>query len=211
MRRPEFIAQQSRHPTGLLGWVIGHIMSFETAATNDRALALLELKPGDRVLDVGCGHGRTIERAAEAVGVEGFVAGIDASEEMLRMATRRCQRLIDAGRVRLTLADSASIPHPDESFDKVLTVHTLYFWDDPRRHLRELHRVLRSGGRLVVGFHPRGTVTTRSCPESVYTLYEVGEVGSLLRDVDFTDVSFQTTGRVALACARRESAVQARP
>lgn len=185
-------------------------MSFETAATNDKALALLELKQGDRVLDVDCGHGRTIKRAAETVGGDGFVGGIDASEAMLRIATRRCQRLIDAGRAQLTLADSASIPYPDESFDKVVTVHTLYFWNDPRRHLRELHRVLRPEGRLVVGFHPRGMVTTRSCPESVYTLYEVGEVGSLLREVDFTDVSFQTSGRVALACARRESTVQHR-
>jgi ubiquinone/menaquinone biosynthesis C-methylase UbiE len=179
-------------------------MSFETAATNDQALALLELQQGDRVLDVGCGHGRTIERAAETVGDDGFVGGIDASEQMLRIATRRCQRLIDAGRVRLTLADSARLPHPDESFDKAVTVHTLYFWDDPRRHLRELHRVLRPGGRLVVGFHSKGTATTSTCPESVYTLYEVGEVGSLLRDADFTDVSFQTSGRVALARARRE-------
>src|SRR5688572_6979821 len=185
-------------------------MSFETAATNDKALALLELEQGDRVLDVGCGHGRTIERAAKTVGEDGLVGGIDASEAMLRIARGRCQRLIDAGRVRLTLADSASIPYPDESFDKLVTVHTLYFWDDPRRHLRELHRVLRPGGRLVVGFHPKGTVTTRSCPESVYTLYEVGAVGSLLRDVDFTDVSFQTSGRVALACARRESRGQPR-
>jgi ubiquinone/menaquinone biosynthesis C-methylase UbiE len=139
------------------------------------------------------------------------VASTRPKRQMLQMATRRCQRLIDAGRVRLTLADSATIPYPDESFDKVVTVHTLYFWDDPRRHLRELHRVLRPGGRLVVGFHPKDTGTRSSFPESVYTLYEVGEVGSLLRDVDFTDVSFQTTGRVALACARRESAVQARP
>jgi len=134
-------------------------MSFETAATNDQALALLELKKGDRVLDVGCGHGRTVERAAEMVGEDGRVVGIDASEEMLRMATRRCQRLIDVGRVRLTLTDSGSIPHPDESFDKAVTVHTLYFWDDPRQHLRELHRVLRPGGCLVVGFHPKGTGT----------------------------------------------------
>lgn len=62
----------------------------------------------------------------------------------------------------------------------------------------------------MVGFHPKGTGTSGNFPESVYTLYEVGEVGSLLRDADFTDVSFQTTGRVALACVRRESVVQAR-
>ena len=204
MRRPEFIARQSRHPTGMLGWIIGHIMAFETAGTNDNALALLELKKGDRVLDVGCGHGRTVERAAEMVGDDGFVVGIDASEEMLRMATRRCQRLIDSRHVRLTLADSASIPYPDESFDKVVTVHTLYFWDDPRRHLHELHRVLRPGGSLVVAFHPKGTPATTSFPASVYSFYDVEEVGALLRLTGFQDVAFAgSVGEVTLARARR--------
>jgi ubiquinone/menaquinone biosynthesis C-methylase UbiE len=179
-------------------------MSFETAATNDKALAVLHVKKGDRVLDVGCGHGRTVERAAEMVGDTGLVAGIDASEEMLRMAARRCQRLIDAGRVRLTLADSASIPYPDGSFEKVVTVHTLYFWDDPRRHLRELHRVLRTGGCLVVGFNPRGTAATTNFPASVYSFYDVAQVCDLLREAGFADVAFEGSGGdVTLAHARR--------
>jgi len=67
-------------------------MSFETAAANDEALKVLGLEPGDRVLEVGFGHGRTIERAAALV-PGGFVAGIDTSEEMLQMATRRCRPL----------------------------------------------------------------------------------------------------------------------
>ena len=204
MRRPEFIARQSRHPTGILGWVIGHIMSFETAATNDQALALLELKQGDRVLDVGCGHGRTVERAAMMVGDDGLVVGIDASEEMLRMATRRCQRVVEAGRVRLALANSASIPYPDESFDKIVTVHTLYFWDDPRRHLGELYRVLRPGGCLVVGFHPKGATATTSFPESVYSFYDVEEVEALLRQVGLQDVAVEgSAGEALVARARR--------
>jgi len=204
MRRPEFIARQSRRPSGFLGWVIGYIMSFETAATNDEALARLEVKKGDRVLDVGCGHGRTVERAAEMVG-DGLVVGIDASEEMLRMATRRCQHLIDAGRVQVALADSASIPYPDEYFDKLITVHTLYFWDDPRRHLRELHRVLRIGGRMAVGFHGKETAVATSFPASVYTFYGVDEVCALLRDVGFEEVMGieQSVGEVTLAIGHR--------
>jgi len=204
MRRPEFIARQSRRPRGVLGWLIGHIMSFETASTNGQALALLELKAGDRVLDVGCGHGRTVERAAQMVGEDGLVVGIDASDEMVRMATRRCQRLIDAGRVRLTLADSASIPYPDESFDKVVTVHTIYFWDDPRRHLRELYRVMRVGGRLVVGFHAKETAVAAGFPDSVYSFYRVQEVGGMLRDAGFHDVDCgRSVGQATLGCARR--------
>ena len=204
MWRPEFIARQSRRPRGLLGWLIGHIMSFETASTNEEALGLLAVQSGDRVLDVGCGHGRTVERAAQMVGEAGLAVGIDASEEMLRMATRRCQRLVATGLVQLVLADSASIPYPDESFDKVVTVHTLYFWDDPRRHLGELHRVLRAGGVLVVGFHAKGTAAAASFPASVYTFYDVDEVATLLRDADFKGVECRRpTGDVTLACARR--------
>jgi ubiquinone/menaquinone biosynthesis C-methylase UbiE len=194
MRRPEFIARQSSRPSGVLGWLIGTIMSFETAGTNDQALGLLELQRGDRVLDVGCGHGRTVERAAQMVGDGGLVVGIDASDEMLRMATRRCRPLIDAGRVRLALADSASIPYPEASFDKAVTVHTIYFWDDPRRHLRELRRVLRSGGRLVVGFHAKETAAATSFPESVYRFHSAQDVEGMLRDAGFRDVD---CGRLA--------------
>jgi len=67
MRRPEFIARQSSHPTGMLGWIIGSIMSRETAALNATVLDALELRPTDRILEVGFGHGRTIERAAAIV------------------------------------------------------------------------------------------------------------------------------------------------
>src|SRR6185503_11433072 len=178
MRRPEFIARQSRCPSGLLGWVIGHIMSLETAAANEEALKLLELAPSDRVLEVGFGHGRTVERAA-AMAVSGLVAGIDGSEEMVRMATRRCRRLIDEGRVRLVLADSAHIPYPDGFFDKAFAIHTIYFWSDPTLHLRELHRVLRHGGRLVLGFHTKDAAAA-SFPETVYTFHAADDVQRLL-------------------------------
>src|SRR5215471_2910601 len=98
MRRPEFIARQSSHPTGMLGWIIGNIMSHETAALNASVLGALELQPTDRVLEVGFGHGRTIERAA-AIVTNGFVAGIDVSETMVRMAARRCRRFLERERV----------------------------------------------------------------------------------------------------------------
>jgi SAM-dependent methyltransferase len=202
MRRPEFIARQSRRPSGLLGWVIGTIMSFETAGTNDEALELLGLQGGDRVLDAGCGHGRTVERASQLVGDDGLVVGIDASAEMLRMATRRCRRLIDAGRVRLALADSSSIPYPDETFDRLVTVHTIYFWDDPRRHLRELRRVLRPGGRIVLGFHAKGTAAAASFPPNVYRFHSASDVEGMLREAGFRDVDCgQLAGEVTLGRA----------
>jgi ubiquinone/menaquinone biosynthesis C-methylase UbiE len=178
-------------------------MSLETAGANEEALRLLALEPGDRLLEVGFGHGRTVERAAAMVG-EGLVAGIDASEEMVRMATRRCRRLIEAGRVQLALADSASIPYPDRSFDKAYTIHTIYFWDDPGRHLRELGRVLRDGGRVVVGFHAKKQAIAADFPVSVYSFYTTEEVRLMLRQTGFEDVRVEhSAGGVALAIGQR--------
>jgi ubiquinone/menaquinone biosynthesis C-methylase UbiE len=196
MRRPEFIARQSRRPTGLLGRIIGAVMSYETAAANEEALKLLGLQPADRVLEVGFGHGRTIERAAALV-PDGFVAGIDASREMVDMATRRCRWLIEAGRVRLALGDSANIPFADGFFDKACGVHTIYFWADPKSHFRELRRVLREDGRLVLGFRPNADA---AFPDAVYTFYVPDEVRGLLEDCGFTRVQ-TSAGSSGLALA----------
>ena len=78
-----------------------------------------------------------------------------------------------------------------EYFDKVLAVHTIYFWADPLEHLREVHRVLKNGGIFVLGFRPRGEAGTDNFPPSVYTFHSADEVHSMLAAAGFTaaDVS----------------------
>ena len=203
VRRPNFIARQSRCPTGLLGRLIGYIMSAETATANDQALTLLDLQPSDRVLEVGFGHGRTIERAATALAT-GFIAGIDLSEEMVRMAERRCRRLIRHGKVALKVGNSDHLPFPDQHFDKALSVHTVYFWAEPEAHLREIRRVLADGGRLVLGFHSREDKMAADFPASVYTFYTADEVAGLLEASGFEAVHLaHASGGVITATAYR--------
>ena len=99
MKRPVFIARQSARPSGLIGRVIAGIMAHETSDLNEHAVRLLGPSPFDRVLEVGFGHGRTIERLASVVN-NGRVCGIDVSESMLNMAVRRNRRAIAEGRSR---------------------------------------------------------------------------------------------------------------
>jgi SAM-dependent methyltransferase len=207
MRRPDFIARQSRCPSGLLGRLIGYIMSAETAVANKQALTLLGLTPSDRVLEVGFGHGRTIEQAA-AVLTTGFVAGIDLSEEMVRMAERRCRRLIRDGKVAVTVGNSDRLPFPDQHFDKALSVHTVYFWTDPIAHLREIRRVLRDGGRFVLGFRSKEDKAAEEFPESVYTFYTGEQVRRLLEESGFRGVELtSTSGGLLMATAFRGGSV----
>jgi ubiquinone/menaquinone biosynthesis C-methylase UbiE len=188
MRRPEFIARQSGCPRGLLGRLIGRIMAAETAGANEEALELLQVQRGDRVLEVGFGHGRTIARAAELAGDTGVVTGIDCSHDMVRMARTHCATLIARGRVVLDEGDSAQLSYPERTFDRVLSVHTIYFWPDPLHDLRECHRVLKPGGRFVLGFRDAADEHAADFPANVYRFYTAQQVCELLRAAGFRSV-----------------------
>jgi SAM-dependent methyltransferase len=184
MQRPEFIARQSGCPTGWLGRVLARVMAFETAAANQAALDLLRLADADRVLEIGFGHGRTIEHVAAQV-PRGFVAGVDHAETMLRSAQRRCRALLAEGRIQLHCADSAGLPFPDACFNKALAVHTLYFWRPPSPHLREIRRALVAGGRLVLAYRPAGSRGAAAFPDSIYTFHAPEDVHALLAAAGF--------------------------
>ncbi len=161
-------------------------MALETAGANQTAVELLELRPTDHVLEVGFGHGATVARVASAVS-RGHVAGVDVSEEMLRLASCRNRVEIDRGLVALRLASAERLPYPDGRFDKVLSVHTLYFWHEPERALSEIRRVLKTPGRFVLAWR-HDPQALRSFPETVYRFHDEERVLELLARAGFPSV-----------------------
>ena len=200
MKRPVFIAQQSARPSGLIGRVIAGIMARETADFNEQAIRLLQPSPSDWVLEVGFGHGRTIERLASVV-TDGRVCGIDVSEDMLNVAVRRNRRGVADGRVELHKGDCASMPFDAARFDRALSVHTLYFWSDPAACLQEIRRVLRPGARLVLGFLRADSPRRMRFPSEVYTFYDDEAVRTMWRPPDSNRFQLSRTGEASLATA----------
>lgn len=160
-------------------------MAFETADANTAAVELLDLQPTDQVVEVGFGHGATIALIAAKL-ARGYVAGVDISEAMLRQATRRNHAAIRRGLVEVRLAASEQLPYPEARFDKALSVHTLYFWHDPRHALAEVRRVLKPGGRLVLAWR-HDAEALRSFPRAVYRFHDAESVRRLLRSAGFAD------------------------
>jgi ubiquinone/menaquinone biosynthesis C-methylase UbiE len=177
-------------PTGVLGRLGGHIM----ASMNDNAGAwvvdLLEIKPNDRVLEVGFGPGMVIRRLLDLASA-GYVAGIDISEEMVRQAKARNLDAVQSGRAELRQGSVANLPFPDGSFDKALAINSMQVWADPVEGLRELRRVLKDDGQIALGF----TAHSGQTPEGVTSkLRTVGfsEWRLRERDGDFCASAWKT-------------------
>jgi ubiquinone/menaquinone biosynthesis C-methylase UbiE len=135
-------------PAGVIGRVAGERMARQHEVEAAWTVSLLALTPTDRVLEIGCGAGRALELAAREV-PGGQVIGIDLSLTMVRAARRRNAPAIRAGTVVVEQGDVTHLPFVDDHFDKVLSIHSIYFWPDRARALEELRRVLRPGGVLV--------------------------------------------------------------
>jgi SAM-dependent methyltransferase len=118
------------------------IESFETQ------LKLMDLKPGHRVLDIGCGIGDRVADFAKIVGDDGYVVGTDLSNAMVIASKER--HTASGLPLEFHVANALEQPFPDASFDRIRTERVLLYIKETPSVLREFHRLLKTGGILVV-------------------------------------------------------------
>lgn len=110
--------------------------------SNKRLVRFAQLGPGDHVLDIGCGPGAAVRRAAR-IAVAGSATGVDASPSMVAIARRRSKTVPNAA---FEVGAAEALPFEDQRFSHVWSIHAFHHWNDPDAGLAECWRVLAPGG-----------------------------------------------------------------
>ena len=176
------LAAQLGHPRGVPGRVIGRMLNRSNKAAIAAAVDALEIPSGAVVADFGFGGGIGIELLLDRLGDSGQVHGIDRSTTMLAAAAQRFSHEITTGRLALHQAPIERLPLATGSVDAAITLNTLYFIADLAGALNELARVLKPGGRLVIGLGDPDAMARQTVTAHGFGLRSIAQVTDALRD-----------------------------
>lgn len=191
MEAKEFAAQL-RKPIGEGGIAIGNMMNQGNAVINDLTFnQAAKIKP-ESLLEIGFGNGKLIPLVIKTTGIK-FYKGIDYSTDMVKEAEVFNIDLIENKIVELSEGNFEKINYPDNSFDAVISVNTIYFIPNLTEAFKEAYRVLKPGGMISLGIRPKTKIQKLNLPftQFEFTFYDAEEVKELLQTTGFEDIEWE--------------------
>ena len=185
------LAKQLANPSGFVGGIMAVNMNRSDSDLNRETIGLLNIKLGDRILEVGFGGGAAIGQMARLV-ENGLVAGIDISESMVQRGLARFKKHVSRGTVQLKRADASQIPYETGYFDKACSVMSVFFWREPVACLKEINRVLKSGGRMVLAVRAKEWMDRFPPARHGFAVYNDDQLWGLFNEAGFSDIRTET-------------------
>jgi SAM-dependent methyltransferase len=200
-----YVLRQVRKPDRWLGRRFAGAMNLTHSDLTDWGLGHVSIGSRFAILDVGCGGGRTVQKLA-ALAPAGRVCGVDYAAGSVAVSRGLNAALIEAGRVRIERAAVSKLPFADAEFDLVTAVETHYYWPDLGADMREVGRVVKPGGTVLLvaeiyqgGRHGALERLVMKAPRA--TLLSVEEHRALLAAAGFGDVQVIEEGKKGWICA----------
>jgi ubiquinone/menaquinone biosynthesis C-methylase UbiE len=181
------LGHQLQEPAGLAGKIVGHAMRFLNARPNRLAVAALDIRASDIILELGCGPGHAISLMTRQT-TASLIHGVDRSFTMLAQARMRNREAVRNGQVRLYRSAFEALPFPAQSIDKILAVNIAYFWRDAGAVLNEMRRVLRPDGAVVIYVTDASSMRRwKFADPETHRLFNRDELAKILRIGGFAD------------------------
>ncbi|OBG63069.1 methyltransferase domain-containing protein [Mycobacterium sp. E3339] len=192
------VAGQLGRPHGVVGRGVALLLNRGNRQAVAGAVEATEVTAGNAVADIGFGGGLGLELLLRRVGPQGRVHGVEIAEDMLARARARFAAQIAAGTLTLENGSLTALPIDEGSLDAAITVNTVYFVTDLDAACAELARVLRPGGRAVLGIGDPDAMARLPFTAYGFTLRPVADVVASLRRAGLEDVEQRRLADVAV-------------
>lgn len=173
------LAGQLRRPNGAAGIDVANMMNENNMGMTRHSINRLGLSEGDRVLELGHGNGGHIDYLMNQAGRLHYT-GLEMSELMTEEARRLNQKWVENGQAAFFLYDGDKTPFSDNSFEKMFTVNTIYFWKEPTELLSEIHRITADGAWFNITFAQKAFMQTLPFVQFGFELYDTQKVEKLV-------------------------------
>lgn len=184
------LAEQLSNPQGDFGLQVAKEMHKSNFGMTQSTLNSLGLKPGDQILEIGHGNAAHLEYLL-SLSEEISYTGLEISKTMHSEARALNSHLAKEGMIRFNRYEGEKIPFKDNSFTKIFTVNTVYFWLDPLAFAKEIQRVLNPAGRLSLAFAQRGFMEMLPFTRFGFQLYDTQGLVNLLEKAGFSVVAIE--------------------
>lgn len=184
----EEIASQLRQPEGETGIKVGESMNASNEHICKNAYLQASFEDQQNVLEIGMGNGLFIAKILDQYPNMNFT-GADFSKTMVDASISNNSKHINEGRLNFVEASIESLPFDDNSFDRIVTVNTLYFWPNPLQNCKELLRILKPEGKLIIGYRHSDFMNKIPFTEFGFTKYTDLETEKLMLDAGFKNIS----------------------
>ena len=202
------LTENAVKPEGFWGKLMIRSMNKGHHELTDWALEHVKISNGLTVLDVGCGGGRTVSKLCQRVG-SGKVYGIDYSQLCVQKSEKLNRKSILCQKAVIKQASVSQLPFEDDTFDLVTAIETYYFWPDKQGDLKEILRVLKPGGTLLLVFEMLKTDAEPDKWKRVEDRLNIKavsreEIENALHSAGYTNVKSYTAGGTSRLCATAE-------
>lgn len=183
-RLSKYIGSQFGNPRGFIGKICCLAMNI----INRKMYHSIANKLTDEkiILDIGYGNGYLISKIYKRTKAK--IYGIDISLDMLKTATKRNQKGIEKGDIKLAVGDCCSLEFDDKLFDVVSTVNTIYFWSNTIKGLTEIFRVLKNNGVFYNAVYTKRWMTRTAYTKEGFKLFEKEEYIQMAKSIGFSSV-----------------------
>lgn len=183
------LAKQLSCPEGQNGIETGDMMNEGNIEMTLSSIKALNIKDGDAILELGhgnCGHLSKILNEANHINY----TGLEISETMQQQALLKNSEFVSDNIARFNIYNGENIPYENNTFDKVMTVNTIYFWTNPLHLFAEIYRVLKPDGLFILSFAQKEFMEKLPFTQYGFNLFNNQKLSELIQQTNFKTVEF---------------------